>query len=229
MVFLFLSSVIQPLQISGTHFLPHRLQIPILPYYLRCLHWLSLQIRSGLMKLNICISSSQQINLLAQSQLGSGWCLPSPPFWFMVSRSASIFVYLSLAHQPLMCRNTRPGRDLLSQIDTRIGLALCRHPWGSFIREPLSGSKFEAFRVLVDSPCYLFSKLKYVFHLQKCQFFFENILLTLCTVPNLKAQGIWRIISKVTVLCFPGEMLLRCWFCCLGWQTGMCLVSQWEY
>lgn len=72
LVFLFFSYVIQPLQISGAHFLPHRFQIPILPYYLRSLHWLSLQIRSGLIKLNICISSSQQINLFAQSQLGSG-------------------------------------------------------------------------------------------------------------------------------------------------------------
>lgn len=177
---------------------------------------MSLQIRSGLIKLNICISGSQQINLLAQSQLGSGWLLPSPPFGLWFSWNASIFVCLSFAYQPLMCRNTRPGQDLLSQINARIGLALCRHPWGSFSREPLSGSKFEAFRVLVNSPCYLFSKLKYVFNLQKCQFFFENILLTLCTVPNLEAQGIWRIISRLTVLCFPGKMLLRCWCCCLG-------------
>lgn len=84
LVSLFFSCVIQLLQISAAHFVSHRFQIPILPNYFRSLRWLSLQLRKGLIKLNIFILSSQQIQLLVQSQLGSSLCLPLPSFclWF---------------------------------------------------------------------------------------------------------------------------------------------------
>lgn len=66
LVLLFFACVIHPLKISGTHFISHRFQIPILPYYFRSLHWLYLQLRSGLIKCSFCILNSQQIKLILQ-------------------------------------------------------------------------------------------------------------------------------------------------------------------